>query len=711
MTDEKSILDRMPLAVRVVLLLSYFLAFTLVSTDVSPSQTMDSAAPSESHGSSDQTASVEAPTTVSAHQVPWLRLIIPDLMVSEWFESDRQRLGILDRLPILFTSLLVLVSVLILGRTLLRCLRIVPDTRLDLWVFSFSVGMSFTSLYILLIGLAGGLQVVWLYLLPVGCSLIYEMRCFLGNSGLTSLRWQGVPAIISCREAWLLMIPGGLILAGAMLPPWEFDVREYHMQVPREWYQNGQIEYLPHNIYSNMPLASELIMIPPMALHGGDDAWWHGALTGKTVMAFYALFVALGVMSIANRLGRNRSGWAAAILVLSCPWIGYISMTGLNEVALGCFMTTSILAILCSQKSEVWRHWVLLAGLLAGGAAATKYTGVVFAVIPLLVWAIWIHREKWLRSAFIFTLGAAVIFAPWLAKNTIFTGNPTYPLLNTVFDSPDRSPELLERWNRGHQVPESDQIQQHARSILLTSSRQSPLLMGLLALSLILLLTDRRLRPFAGFLIFGLLTWWFATHHLERFLVPLIPVVAILAGITLDRILPERKLFWSVCVLLTIYGFFYLGAGLENDSRILVRMELLRDGPALTETTTERVHRYLNRILKAEDRVLLVGDAEPFDLKMKTTYATCFDPDALANLLRGKSPGQQRRELMEAGIDYIYVSWEEIQRYRSTYGYDEYVTRNLFSQELVPGGVCEPDTTLDLDPEYGQLFRCVREPL
>ena len=141
MTDEKSILDRMPLAVRVVLLLSYFLIFTLVT----------------------------------AHQVPWSFLFLPDDVVSKWFESDSQRLGILDRLPILFTALCLLASVLILGRTLLRGLRIIPDTKLDLWVLSFSVGMCFTSLYVLLIGLAGGLQVSWLFILPVGlsCSILY----------------------------------------------------------------------------------------------------------------------------------------------------------------------------------------------------------------------------------------------------------------------------------------------------------------------------------------------------------------------------------------------------------------------------------------------------------------------------------------------------------------------------------------------------------
>src|SRR5207253_10619698 len=90
---------------------------------------------------------------------------------------------------------------------------------------------------------------------------------------------------------WLLAAtPFALvIILGAMLPPWDYDVREYHLQAPKEWYQNGRIDFLPHNIYANMPLGSELTGLWAMAIVGGKDGWWWGALTGKTVMACYSI--------------------------------------------------------------------------------------------------------------------------------------------------------------------------------------------------------------------------------------------------------------------------------------------------------------------------------------------------------------------------------------------------------------------------------------
>ena len=716
-SEKTDLIHRIPVWVRICAVLAYLLLFSLAeshTTNSSPAAAVDSPA-------------TEDGQRVAAHHVPWIRLIVPDLMVAEWFESDSNRIGILDRIPILGGAVLLLGAVLLIGHSLLRILKIVPINTLESSVYSFGLGMSAVSLYVLLIGLAGGLRVRTLYVVPVVMALIYEAyRCRTQISVRATAR-QFVARLKVSRQAWLILLPFGLIVSGAILPPWEFDVREYHMQVPAEWYRNGQIEYLPHNVYGNMPLASELILIPPMALSSGAESWYSGALIGKTMMSFYVIFAALTVMAIARRFGQSRSGWAAAILVVSCPWIGYIATTGLNEVAFGCFIVISVLAILNAQTSQNPLRQVLLAGVFAGSAAATKYTGVVFAILPLLVWTLWIAKKRgnavevstvseanndmssgqtvW-TFAVVFTIGATIVFSPWLIKNAAFTGNPTYPLLSTLFATADRDVELGERWDRAHQVPASDSLGEHIRKIGYASSRQSPLLMGLLVLSCLVVYTDRRLVPIALYLVFGVLAWWFGTHHLERFLVPLIPLSAVLAGVTLERLFSNAKLFWGVCIGLSLYGFMYLGAGMENDSRILVKLDVLRQGPALSETTTEKVHRFLNAKLTGDDVVLLVGDAVPFDLTPQTIYATCFDPDVLKSVIDGKTPTAQREALAELNVDYIYVSWEEIKRYRSTYGYDSYVTRDLFNQQLLPTGVISVETELQIDPAFGQLFRC-----
>ena len=102
-----------------------------------------------------------------------------------------------------------------------------------------------------------------------------------------------------------------------------------------------------------------------------------------------------------------------------------------------------------------------------------------------------------------------------------------------------------------------------------------------------------------------------------------LPLSAVLAGVTLERLFSNSKLFWGVCIGLSLYGFMYLGAGMENDSRVLVKLDLLRHGPALAETTTEKVHRFLNAKLTGDDVVLLVRSEEHTSELQSQAYLVC----------------------------------------------------------------------------------------
>jgi hypothetical protein len=99
---------------------------------------------------------------------------------------------------------------------------------------------------------------------------------------------------------------------------------------------------------------------------------------------------------------------------------------------------------------------------------------------------------------------------------------------------------------------------------------------------------------------------------------------------------------------------------------------------------------------RARSAVLLVGDAEPFDLEMPAYYNTCFDDCLLCVLMLGKSPDgkspdERREELASRRIVWVLVDWPEIERYRSpgNYGFDPRFTPELLT-ELVAQGVLGP---------------------
>jgi len=649
---------------------------------------------------------------ITAHHVPWIRLIIPDEMVSEWAEKSVDRVGVLDRLPLLFGTSLLLITVMLIGRAGLRGFKTMHTSKLETSVLAFVLGTTLLTLFAFLLGVLGGLRLWWAYLLPVGVAIGIEWKAERG-----SLSWERLKIatkssfIIKQLSWWLIAIPVALILAGAMLPPWEFDVREYHSQVPKEWFQAGAIEHLPHNSYSSMPLGAELISVVPMAwaqLFSERDAWWYGALIGKTFLGLYALFAAMAAWALAVRLGDKSTGVIAAVLTVTCPWIGYISMTGLNEVALTVFWLSALLVIERSEKEqEPWCRDLLLAGILAGAAAAVKYTGLVFVMVPVGVWLCFRFRRRLPAVVLVFSLGCAISFGPWLLKNAVHTNNPVYPLMGTLFESPQQTAKQVEQWNSAHQIPSDDSLVDGLSEFLWQGSLVSPLLMGAVLITLVLHIKRRELWPYFAMLVYSLLVWWLATHHLQRFLVPLLPLLAVVGAVGMSSSLKDYPR-WRVgaLIVLVVYVFMYLGAGLETDSRLLVNLETLRYGPALQEsdTPTFRVHRYLNQQLGDQGRVVLVGDAEPFDLNMRVDYNTCFDSCVFADWLEGLSPLQQRQTLVERQVDFIYVSWEELDRYTGSYGYDERVNRDWI-QQLVENKVLLPEQSVDIKLSSGQLFR------
>ena len=78
-SEKTDLIHRIPVWVRICAVLAYFLLFSLAESHT-PNATPESAAV--------DSPAVEGGQRVAAHHVPWVRLIVPDLMVAEWFELD-----------------------------------------------------------------------------------------------------------------------------------------------------------------------------------------------------------------------------------------------------------------------------------------------------------------------------------------------------------------------------------------------------------------------------------------------------------------------------------------------------------------------------------------------------------------------------------------------------------------------------------------------
>jgi 4-amino-4-deoxy-L-arabinose transferase-like glycosyltransferase len=309
----------------------------------------------------------------------------------------------------------------------------------------------------------------------------------------------------------------------------------------------------------------------------------------------------------------------------------------------------------------LWRQrperlaWAGLAGFLAGSAVACKYPAILLVVVPLLIYVTIQAGRRRPAVIAVFLVAVSLGCGPWFAKNLALTGNPTYPLLGSWFADEAATVARHEHWQRAHQVPRDSAGYRYSLAQLWDSlshfagrsSWQSPLLVPLAIIGLIGAGRRREVFWIAALVAYTFLIWWLLTHRIERFWVPILPLLALLAGLGGERLCRggPAAVLPTVLLFAMLFGALAGSSQLLGDNRFLVGLEQLRDGPAvageLEDTHHGRVHRYLNEHLSSTDgKVLLVGDAEPFDLQIPTLYNTCFDESVFEQLMRDRDAQQ-----------------------------------------------------------------------
>jgi hypothetical protein len=654
----------------------------------------------------------------------------PFNFIAQWFGPAGTPLGLFDRGPVLAMAGVILLAAYGLGRVVLGVdRRTVRDgkgqlTEVEHTAFALAAGLGLLSTIVLLGGLTGVLSVQWLWWLVIVIAAALGLWCIYRDHWSRLRDLHSAFRLSRSALVWVAIAFSALILLGACLPPWDFDVLEYHLQVPKEWFQQRRITFLPHNVYGNMPLAAEMHALLAMAMWPGEDGWFSGALVGKVVIAAYAIIAALGLIAAGERMAGRWAGWLAACLFLAHPWVVHVSISGLNDGALAANVFLAAYAMWLARRGACG---FLLPGLLAGAAAACKYPGLVFAVAPLALWCClpaWnvgrvfnpsvsdgLKTRPTVAALVLYVAGVLAGGGDWYVKNAVLAHNPVYPLAYNVFDGKTRTPEKAVQWQKAHQVPPDQNGRRYSLVQLAGSIRRiagrddyaSPLVVPLLAVfALAALYPKSEIRnpksaiPFAFLLLFILTLWWLVTHRIDRFLLPAWPLAALLAAL-------GAASFDSVWWRRAVAGFTFVGLAycllaaaspLVGDNRWFVSLAQLRRDepwPAGTPLRVKSEHKFLNANVEPGQAVLLVGEAAVFDLQMPVYYHTCFDSCLLCDWMLGKSADERRAELASRKIAWVLVDWPEIRRYRlpGNYGFDPRFAPQLL-EELVAQGVLDP---------------------
>ncbi|MEZ6128206.1 MAG: hypothetical protein R3C59_05970 [Planctomycetaceae bacterium] len=633
-----------------------------------------------------------------------------------------------QRLPFLWHAGVLLAAATGMGLGACRLLLLLPRMAVlfsERCVLVLGSGLSLLSLWILICGLVGWLTPTALFSPGIaGLVVVVIARCAawrrlppdaVNDEGVVAcgadsdrfgeidLRWVRPVSVLIISVFALHIILGG------MTPPFDFDVREYHMQGPKEWFQAGHIVPLEHNVYTSFPFLSEMLSLSAMVLH---NDWWAGAITGKLTLTAFQFLSTLAVYAIGRRWLGQMPALIAAVAFLSTPWATRMSIIAYAEGAITFYLIAGVmlalLATCCRDLSVRWRL-IAVTGFLSGSAMAAKYPGVLTVVLPIGLWLLFAvirtpGAGRWsavFRNGVAFVIGVVVAVGPWLLKNAMATGNPVYPLAYSVFGANDWSPVMDAKWKAGHSAPEHAlaMIPHHLADLAVRNDWQNGLLFALAVPALLLTrrhLTVRLLWLHALWILF---VWWSLTHRIDRFWVPLLPVLAVLAGaawdLSSDRI--WRRFIVGVVVICSVFNYGFCRLSPVGFHAGLIELQTARELPVRPDIKT------LNNDLPPDARVLMVGEAQVFDATFDVVYNTVFDesifqqwtsadqnaetPDADQRL---RSASEIRSVLNANRITHIFVNWSEILRYRESYGYTEYVVPERFVDLQRMGILDEP---------------------
>lgn len=411
-----------------------------------------------------------------------------------------------------------------LGSVLLAPLRGTGDRVLGL-LNRVGVGAVAFALLTFALGLVGALYTaVYVPLFAVGAVIgvvvaTRELRAFERPRPREWSWWE--LALAGLLAAYVLL---ELLITCA--PVSSADALLHHAAAPELYARSHEFRELPWTWNSYQPYTVEMLILDGILLNDVEQG------------AFAPLLLGLGALAAtagaAYRLFGRRTSVLAAAIFWAQPFTAWIATSTFVEPGTTLFVALAAWNLVEFARSRS-SSALLLSGVFAGAATGTKYFGAVAALVLAVVAAAVLRDRLSLRRVALVVGTAFVVAAPWYIKNAVLTGDPLYPFLRGWPNEAARKAAFDSVDNYGHGTSLPDVL---ALPFRLLGDAQAfdrgefmsplPLLFAPLAL---LAPRGRRVIAYglAGCAAF-VIAWFFGVQH-ARYLLPTLPVLAVLAAV------------------------------------------------------------------------------------------------------------------------------------------------------------------------------------
>ena len=371
---------------------------------------------------------------------------------------------------------------------------------------------------------------------------------------------------------WLLIL---LVLSAevvlSLLPPTARDELTHHLAIPRLYIKEGRILEVPFAPYSYYPMLLDMLYTPWVR--------WGWDSIPKLIHGLYGFMTALLLYAYLSRRLSSIYGLLGFFFFIFTPAILRLSHWAYVDLGVTFYSTASLLCLLRWSEESGGKRWMMLAGLSAGFALATKPNGLlVFLLlffVLLFLMARRLHRDgvgKVTSQVLLFAFLALVVLSPWLLKNLAWTGNPLFPFFTGFLGGAGESGGepglgLLDRrrllygesWWQISTLP--------LRVFFFGQDDRPQYFDGVLNPMLILFLPwafkgkwESEKKILFGFSVFYFLYAAFLVELRIRYILPVVPPLVILLVYSLHniylRIVHPSLLFGTVLILLAMNGVY-----------------------------------------------------------------------------------------------------------------------------------------------------------
>ena len=496
-------------------------------------------------------------------------------------------------------------------------------SRIESIVFSFALGMGFISFLVFILGLCHILFLKWVMLILILATLVSlrSAYSFVKSNLLLSYDFKFIYSS-NLRAFLTVLVSLSLLLTliGAVAPAKGNDAMVYHLSDAKYFAQHHLVTYIPYTSNSIWPYFMQMLFTLAMLSDNPSLA--------KLFHCAMALFGCLAVYSFGRRYINREVAFLAAAIFFLTPGVFTQATYAYIDIGWAFYTFMGFYAIFLRDFSSE-KRWLILAGIMCGIAADTKYIGLITPVtvgIVLIVKGL-LQKEDYKDLAKEFALFSIIVVAiifPYYIRPYLYTGNPFYPFYaKYIAESGWYGREGSLGFNFGMEktllnfLVSPWYLTYYPGKIFGGNESQiGPIYIAFLPA---LLFLKEKCKPiliisiFTGIFYF----FWFFKFPAVRYILPIIPFLALLSGYIVWAI-DNRSKYFGYLIKTVFSVFLVLNFGLcfyyNREELVFFSTGANVENYLAKQDRSSKIFQYINKHTPPTSKILLVNEIRNFYL-------------------------------------------------------------------------------------------------